>query len=146
MKAVFLYQFVKFVKWPPTEFPSPNTPIDIGVLGESPVFKYLAETVAEQKGNDRKLTVRSFRDADRAACQVLYIDAALKNDMPRILETFAGKPVLLVSDIDGFARQGGTIQFVNTGGKIKFIINHSAAQKAGLSISARLLALAQSVL
>src|SRR5688572_20007690 len=36
VKAVFLFNFVQFVDWPATAFPSPDAPIRIGVLGVDP--------------------------------------------------------------------------------------------------------------
>ncbi len=37
IKAAFLYNFAKFIEWPPAAFPSPNAAINLCVLGEDPV-------------------------------------------------------------------------------------------------------------
>ena len=46
IKAVFLYNFAKFVEWPPNVFPDANTPFVIGVLGQDPFGSYLEDTVS----------------------------------------------------------------------------------------------------
>lgn len=146
VKAVFLYQFVKYVKWPPLDESETGTPLVIGVYRESSVLRYLKETIENPAKSNRVLIVRQIETlAQPPFCQVLFIDKAYKRQLPEILTAVNGKPVLTVSDSDGFAEKGGIIQFVNVDGKIKFIINHTAAKSAGLTINARLLALARKV-
>src|SRR2546426_12497948 len=36
LKAAFLYNFAKFVEWPPEAFPDATTPFTIGIIGENP--------------------------------------------------------------------------------------------------------------
>ncbi|MGZ4988838.1 MAG: YfiR family protein, partial [Limisphaerales bacterium] len=66
----------------------------------------------------------------------------------RLSEIFArvkGRPILTVSDIPEFATRGGMIRFVKNGSRVGFRINVDAAKEAGLSISAKLLQMAQIV-
>ena len=53
--------------------------------------------------------------------------------------------LLTVSDIPGFARQWGIVEFKMVGNKVRFEINHNAARKDGLKISSRLLRVADVV-
>ena len=53
--------------------------------------------------------------------------------------------MLIVGDMEGFARSGGIINLVMTEGKVHFEINVSAAERAGLKISSKMLKLAQIV-
>jgi hypothetical protein len=36
VKAVFVYNFSRFVEWPPQSFTAPNEPFVIGILGSDP--------------------------------------------------------------------------------------------------------------
>ena len=36
VKAAYLYNFAKFVEWPPEAFPAPDAPFAICVLGQDP--------------------------------------------------------------------------------------------------------------
>ena len=56
-----------------------------------------------------------------------------------------GKPIVTVSDFDGFAEVNGMFEFINTDGKLSFIINNSIAQTNGVQISSSLLNLAYKV-
>jgi len=70
-------------------------------------------------------------------------------DKKRIEETLASTgtlPILTVGEADQFAKNGGAIGFCTEDNKIRFEVNLDAAGKAGLRISAKLLALAKTVL
>jgi hypothetical protein len=53
--------------------------------------------------------------------------------------------ILTVSDAPDFVAQGGMIQFVIEGNRVRFQINLTAAQQAKLSLSSELLKLATSI-
>src|SRR5688572_2456800 len=61
VKAVFLYNFAQFVEWPTTAFPTAETPLVIGVLGDDPFGGYLDETVRGEKANNRALAIERYR-------------------------------------------------------------------------------------
>jgi hypothetical protein len=63
--------------------------------------------------------------------------------VPEILGSLQGFSVLTVSDIDGFAEEGGVIQFVIEEDRVRFVINLEAASRAKLKINSKLLALAR---
>src|ERR1700694_2609549 len=45
LKAAFLYNFTKFVEWPPERFANEPSPIVIGVLGRNPFGEELEKIV-----------------------------------------------------------------------------------------------------
>jgi hypothetical protein len=52
---------------------------------------------------------------------------------------------MTVGEMDGFAQAGGVCNFTRQGARVGFEINVTAAARAGLSLSSRLLALARIV-
>jgi uncharacterized protein DUF4154 len=46
IKAGFLFNFTKFVEWPPDAFADPSVPIVLGIVGDNPVTDLLIETAA----------------------------------------------------------------------------------------------------
>jgi hypothetical protein len=50
-----------------------------------------------------------------------------------------------VSEVEDFLEQGGAVQFVPDGNKVRFEINLGAARRSGLNISSKLLSLARAV-
>jgi hypothetical protein len=143
VKAAFLYNFAKFIEWPPQAFATPSSPIIIGILGENVFGDNLEKTVAGKVVNNRSLQVKRIDTTSAATnCQILFISASEKDRFPKILQDLQGSGVLTVSDTDHFMESGGMINFVLESNKIHFQINDEAAKKAGLKISSKLLSLA----
>lgn len=65
--------------------------------------------------------------------------------MGEILAELAGAPVLTVSEIEGFGRRGGIINFYLEENRVRFEINPRAAEAGGLRISSELLSLGKIV-
>ncbi len=146
VKAVFLFNFTKFVEWPSASFPAPSSPIIIGVLGADPFGGALEQTVAGETVNGRPLTIKRFKSLEELApCHILFISASQEERVPEILRRLGRSETLTVADIDGFAMRGGAIQFRADSGRIRFEISREAAERAGLRVSARLLSLASVV-
>jgi YfiR/HmsC-like len=140
VKAVFLFNFTQFVEWPAEAFADPTAPLVIGVLGEDPFGAFLDETVRGERANGRPLLVERFRRVQEIGnCQVLFISRSESDRLGEILASLAGKPILTVSDIEGFAPRGGVIRLVTVGGKIRLRINLDSARVAKLTISSKLL-------
>jgi len=143
IKAAFLFNFAKFVNWPPAAFAQPTSPIVFGILGDNPFHDELARTVQNKSVDDRPLVVREFQSAAQAAnCHILFISSSEKKRLPEILKGLDGRSVLTVSETEKFTEAGGMINFVLQGSKIRLQINNDAATKAGLKISSKLLSLA----
>ncbi|NPA94441.1 MAG: YfiR family protein [Thermodesulfobacteria bacterium] len=145
IKAAFIAQFVPFVKWPDSAHS--DRPFIFAVVGEDPFGNALRPVEKEKfKGRKAKLKYfRSWKDLSRNI-DVLFISRSEQNHIKEILEKIKGSPVLTVSDIRGFAKDGGMIEFVNRDGTIHFIINIAAVKKAGLEMNFQLLELADKVL
>ena len=145
VKAAFLFNFAKFVEWPTEAFSDPNAPLVITVFGEDP-FNGSLEAVKGKLVNNRKLTIRRVRDIqDIGKSNVLFVSPSAKKDLARILETLQGQSVLTVGEDGVFTQCGGIINFVKEDNRVRFEVNVSAAERAGLKISSRLLALARIV-
>jgi transcription-repair coupling factor (superfamily II helicase) len=70
---------------------------------------------------------------------MLFISRSETDRLEQILASFVGKPVLTVSDVEGFARRGGMIDLATVSGKIQLRINLEAAKAARLTMSSKLL-------
>ena len=141
VKAAFLFNFAKFVEWPPNSFPDANTPFVIGVLGQDPFGSYLDETVRGEHVNGRQLTVHRYRSlTDIKNCQVLFISRSESQRLVQIVANLKYRKILIVTDADGGA-DGVMIRFINEGNKIRFKIDVQAAKAANLTISSKLLRL-----
>ena len=147
VKAVFLFNFAQFVDWPQKAFPEAQTPLVIGVLGEDPFGTYLDETVRGEKVKDRPLVVQRYRRVGEIkTCHVLFISRAETDRLEQILASVKGRNILTVGDAEDFALRGGMIQLVTEKNKIRMRINLEAVKAAGLTISSKLLRVAETKL
>jgi hypothetical protein len=147
LKAAFLFNFAKFVEWPPEAFAEVRSPLVIGILGKNPFGDGLERTIHGKAISSRPLIFKPISDpAEATNCHVLFISTSEKARMPEILQGLRGASVLTVGETDHFTEDGGMIGFVlvttQEGNKIRFRINDEAARNAGLKISSKLLSLA----
>ena len=143
IKAAFLYNFAKFVEWPPEAFATPTSPIVIGVLGDNVFGNNLQQTINNKVLNNRPLQFKEFHSVIEATnCHILFISTSEKARFQKIMEGLRGSSVLTVSETPEFIGAGGMINFMLEANKIRFQINDEAAKKAGLKISSKLLSLA----
>lgn len=145
VKAAFLYQFFKFVEWPPQAFHATNKIICVGVVNGGPITSAL-QSVEGKVAKGRPVAVKRFKEPQELEfCHILFISSEMEDRLAEILERLKGTSTLTVSDIDGFARRGGMINFILVDNKIQLEINVENAEKANLQISSHLLRLARIV-
>ena len=146
VKAVYLYNFTKFTDWPANTFASASAPLVIGIVGEDPFGKTLDDLVKGEVVDLHPLVIKRLQPGDDLRyCQVLFICRNEKDQMSALLQKLKGSPVLTVGDTNGFAEEGGMINFVIVEETVKLEINQAAAEEAGLQISAKLLKIARTV-
>jgi len=144
VKAVFLFNLAQFAEWPPKAFPDPGAPLIIGVLGDDPFGGYLDETLRGEKVNNRPLMLQRYRRASEVkTCHVLFISRSETDRLEQIFGVLRGRFTLTVGDTDDFIARGGMIRLVTERNKIRIRINLAAVKAANLTISSKLLRLAQ---
>ena len=139
LKAVFIYNFAKYVTWP-----HPNQgPVRIGVIGESPVLPPLEEVCSSAKLRGRDIQLRRFHSPDEIDnCQILFICADQEQQLDRILLRVKNAPVLTIGEVEGLAAKGTLLSFRLVGGHVRFEASMKAIQQSGLQVSSQLLRLA----
>ena len=148
IKAAFLYNFTKFVEWPPERFPDPSGPIVIGVLGwnSNPFGQELINLVKDKKVGGRPVIVKSVETPEEAsAVHVLFVSAGLELRWAKAAQSAHSTGVLTVGESAQFSAAGGIITFMIKEDNVRFEINQAAGENAGLKISAQLLKLATAV-
>jgi hypothetical protein len=143
VKAAFLLNFAKFVEWPPVEESRAKSPFSICIFGDDPFGKALDQIVEGEFIDNRPLVVQRLRRSPEH-CEVVFVSASERN-IPTILNQ-VGSGVLTVGESPDFLSDGGIINFVIDGRRVRFDISRGAAERASLRISSRLLGVARSVL
>src|SRR5947207_3575250 len=113
LKAAFLFNFAKFVEWPPEAFATSNTPFIIGIIGEDPFGADLERTVRGKSVNGRTFEIKPLRTLTEAGgCHILFISRSERKRVPEILKAASAASVLTVSEIERFTQAGGMVNFV----------------------------------
>lgn len=145
VKAAFLFNFVKFVEWPSEAFNDSGAPIIVGVLGEDSTTSAIDQTINGKTANGRRLLIKRFPNfRSLSHCHILFISSSQRDNLRQILAA-VGPGVLTIGETERFAQVGGIINFTIVDNKVRFEINPTAAEKAGLRVSAKLLSLARVV-
>lgn len=146
VKATYLYNFGRFVKWPGTLLAGKGDLFSVCVLGQDPFGPILDSTLAGETLDGKPVAVRRISKPQEAAeCRILFISSTEEKRLAEILVALDENGVLTVSDMPGFTRRGGMIQFVLEGDKVRFEINLASAESARLVLSSELLKVAANV-
>jgi hypothetical protein len=144
VKAAFLLNFAKLIKWPAKNQPAPGQPIVLGVVGSADVAKSMSSKLEGVRVGDHPVAVRIVsRAAEVEGCHMVFLASGRDDDA--ILEAARSRAALSVGESEGFAARGGMVNFFNEGKKLRFEINTDAAAQAQIEISSRLLRLAKLV-
>lgn len=133
--ALFIGKFIDYIEWP-----DGKTNLTIGVVGDSNVYEELQASLGQRgKANIKKVTGAS----DAIDCQVIFIPASQSKLFDAINSATSGKGILLVTESEQFARKGASISFYLEEGKLRFMLNESAAKERDLKVSSGLVSLAK---
>ena len=145
VKAAYLYNFGKFVDWP-AKVAATSDFFNICVLGEDPFGTTFDATIAGESINGKKVVVKRItRPQDAVSCRILFISSSEEGRLQEILAALDKTSVLTVSDIAQFTVRGGMIRFVREANRVRFEVNLSTAEHAGLTLSSQLLKVAITV-
>jgi hypothetical protein len=147
VKAAFLFNFAKFVEWSPQKTGVAGSPIVLVIFGEDPFGDDLERTIQSKTINGHPFQVKRVRQAEKPPenAHVVFICSSERRRVDKILESLRGTGSLTVSETDQFCEKGGMINFRMEASKVRFEINHHAAQREGLKLSSKLLSVAARV-
>jgi hypothetical protein len=146
VKAAYLLNFGKFIKWPPAAGLAEKEKFSICVLGEDPFGQMLDATVRDEKIAGKPVAARRLSHAqDATGCQVLFVSRSEDKQVRKLLPVLNKAGVLTVSDMPGFLDRDGMIQFTLVGNRVRFEVNLDSVQSGGLTLSSELLKVASQV-
>ena len=145
VKDAFLLNFVRFIDWSDRTRTEAGNTLILGIAGEDH-FGDALNLIHGKTIKGRTVVVKSAIDNDNLVeCDILFISSSEKDRLSSIMIALKDLPILTVSEIEGFTRSGGIINFIIVGNKIRFEINPDAAKRVGIHISSQLLQLARIV-
>jgi len=138
--------FAKFIDWPGSAQGARPRSFSICVLGSDPFGPVLDSSLAGKSLGGQAIAVRRCQtESDARSCEIVFVSRAEAHRLPEILQGLRGTNALVVGESNGFAASGGAIEFFLQQNHVRLRINPEAAASAGLTISSKLLALADIV-
>lgn len=145
VKAAFLYHFLEFVDWPDSVTAGEDDAVRIGVLGSDPFGPKLDEVFRSSDDVTTFRVLRSTRADDLVDCRLVFVSSDDPDDYRAAIDVLAPLPVLTVAHREGFAADGGHLNFFVENDRLRFEVNLAATEASGLRLSSRLLKLARIV-
>ena len=137
IKAVFIYNFTKYIQWPADYQTGDFT---IAILGDNAsLYKDLVNMSKVKKVGNQNLNIKLIADASQIGkAHIVYIPQNNNALVGNTLSAVKGKSTLVVTESPGYASRGATINFTITGGQQKFELNKLTAQRHNLKVSSTL--------
>lgn len=141
VKTVFVFNFTRYIQWP-----SNQSDITIGILGNDAELEKAFNDMASKKSTStKKIVIKKFTSANEAGnCDIVYIPESNSAHFTQVKSQNL-KNVLIITEKPGLGREGSGINFIQVDGKMRFEINKSEIERAGLKVSSQLLGLAVEV-
>ncbi|MEO5959322.1 MAG: YfiR family protein [Opitutaceae bacterium] len=139
--ATFTLNLTRFITWPKETFASPEAPFLIGTFPRDSINEYLDRAVRDElvEGHPvRTMRIRSLDDL--AKCHLVYLSKNYAS-RPGVLARVARRPVLAVSDANGFLERGGHVWFEVQAPQIAPHVSLENLRTSGLGGRAQLLRL-----
>ncbi len=144
VKAAYVYYFAKFIEWPQTAFPAQSAPVTIGIIGDDEFGAMLGNIVKNKTIQEHPIAVRLLKwPADLQTCHMVYISSSEQKRLRQIVESMHERSVLTITEAELDSQEKGIVNLFIEGGKVQFEVDISAAEKAHLHISSKLLRLAR---
>ena len=136
VRAAMIFNLLKFVKWPETL--SADAPLRICLVEASADLTSAVHALDQRVANTHPLTTRSVRANNLSACEVIVTDSMQAPFAPDQLQA---RGVLTIGEAN-FIDRGGMIGIAVIANRVRFEINNSAMQSAGIILPAQVLHLA----
>jgi hypothetical protein len=146
VKAMFVYNFLKFVEWPVSTSVGAKDPFVVLIIGEGATADATEHFLESKTIGERPLLVRRTQwDQSLAGARAAFVVERDPKKLHRVFDAAAAAGVLTIGEGESFATQGGVIGLLVEDRKVRFDGDTSAAQIAGLRVSSKLLALTHAV-
>jgi hypothetical protein len=143
VKATYLYKLAPFVNWPAQTFAAPNAPLIICVQGADPFGALLDQATSGQAVAGHPVAVRRLARLDaESGCHIAFVAGGAAQSQAQALSAVDGAPVLTVTDERRGPAPKGIVHLLIEAGKVRFSIDAVQADRNGVAISSKLLALA----
>jgi len=142
LKSALVYKLTRFVTWP-KQGDNATSPFQF-CLEENSAFGPYIQAIVSGLPNQQSMNIMHINAAseDISDCDVVYVGKGSSAAFQTHAKMMHSKHLLSVSDVRGFAKDGGMIEIVRRNNRLGFIINMHTVGQTDLRIAAPLLRMA----
>lgn len=142
VKVAYLYNIAKFTQWPTDTWTSSTAPFYFCSYGADNLKEEL-QTLQHKKVGGHPITLLTpKKENDFNMCHAFYVDTTERNRYRYLLSLLQQEKVLIISDESPFFSQGGLINLVEKGNRLRFEVNTQQLENSQLKFSSKLMKLA----
>ena len=145
VKVRLALSLARFTQWPAGAFGAADDALNVCVAERNDVLASAFREIAGQSVNGRPLRLVAPAPAQAGGCHLLFVHASAGTAGLVLADAVAGRPVLTIGDVDGFAARRGMVELVNVNDAIRMDVNLAAIRSGQLELSSRVLQLARRV-
>jgi hypothetical protein len=140
-KAIFIYNFTRYVDWP-----QKSGNFVITIIGNDPITAEIQNIASKKTVGSSKIEVKNAKTpADITSCHILYIPEGKSDALAQYVAKAKTMNILMVTDNKDACLKGSCINFIENSGKISFEISRSNIESNGLKVSNELMQLGTNV-
>jgi hypothetical protein len=137
LKAATVLSFVRHTEWLQG---AAAGPITIGVMGRPSMISMLRRTLDGKTANSRTIRILDAQaSAELQSCQVLYVATDNNKEIRQTLAGVRTSHALTIGETNRFLEYGGAVNLLIVDGHMSFEVSLEALDRAGVSISSKLL-------
>jgi len=142
LKSAVVLSFLRYGEWRPA--PQANAPLLVGVVGRDSFAETLRRNLEGKQVGDHSIHIVALKNPNEPhVCHILYFAEDRSVDTKAVLQGAALAHALTIGESKDFLAQGGAVNLFLLDGHIAFEVNLEALDRAGISISSRLLRFGQ---
>jgi hypothetical protein len=137
LKSATVLTFIRHAEWLQG---AAAGPITIGVTGRPSMVRMLQRTLDGKTANNRAIRiVDATAPAELNSCQVLYVATDNNSEIRQTLAGVRTAHALTIGESGRFLEYGGAVNLLIVDGHMSFEVSLEALDRAGVSISSKLL-------
>ena len=135
--ASCIFNFSRYVNWPAD---AKSGDFNIAVVGDKKVFEELQTLASGRTVGTQAMKVSFYKNVTEinGFTHIVYLSAWNNKDYGKLITKISGKSTLVVAEQEGMIRSGAGFDFVTVDGYMKFEMDKSNIEKAGLQVSSAL--------
>lgn len=145
LKAEAFLNLPRYVEWPSSVFVLPNTSLNIAVYGHPQFYREVVAALDGRTIKGRHVLVRHYHWPQTPNAHIVFIAPSERHRLPRILRKIQHTSILTVSDCEDFVLKGGMVRMSMEEDKVRFQVQVTVVEEAGLKFSSTFLAVTDEV-